>query len=339
MIFLSVFTKAEMLDKPRYSRTHRHADERFYKHKGPLLQTVEDDIFRHGTPLNVNQEMDTERMWVQIPELVAGNNATKGWAFCHPPILHWPRSKGGGKGGKGKGKREIKLDEEGEYIVENYYGPFRWECYIRGMKKYGIVCWKYKEIGDYRVPVVPPVGSGTIYQRYEPEEMKYHYRWMWKGKPDLGFDLEMCFYVWYPPAENGDFTSPAMSILQDWKMAQHVSLTTQRITHQTSRLPVFMVHHPPKGRPGDKKIEVPFGDAEDLEYEREQHNRQLEKATMSQNANRAAVEHSRALNQGYAGAENLLTTGGVYGHKPLLNSESLADIQKVKKKILFLSPP
>jgi hypothetical protein len=176
--------------------------------------------------------------------------------------------------------------------------------------------------------VVPPVGSGTIYQRYEPEEMKYHYRWMWKGKPDLGFDLEMCFYVWYPPADNGDFTSPAMSILHDWKMAQHVSLTTQRITHQTSRLPVFMVHHPPKGRPGDKKIEVPFGDAEDLEYEREQHNRQLEKATMSQNANRAAVEHSRALNEGYAGAANLLTTGGVYGHKPLLNSESLSDIQK-----------
>lgn len=76
------------------------------------------------------------------------------------------------------------------------------------------------------------------------------------------------------------------------------------------------------------KFDFPFGDAEDVEYERDQHNRHLEKGVMSRNANREAVEHSRALNEGRAMAGQLLTTGEVYGHKPLLNSESLIDIEK-----------
>jgi hypothetical protein len=70
----------------------------------------------------------------------------------------------------------------------------------------------------------------------------------------LGFDPDMRFYVWYPPTIDGTFTSPLMAVLDDWKMAKHASLTTQRITYQDSRQPVFMVHRPPKGKPGDEKV-------------------------------------------------------------------------------------
>lgn len=278
---------------------------------------MEEDILHHGKPLNVRQEQDLQNLFVEVPELVAGNNATQGWGFCHPPALRWKNS-----------KRGTKLDEADTYMFETYYMPFRWEAYIRGRKQFGLVCWKYKKIGEWNIPVIPPVGSGVIYHWFNPEDMTWHYRWMWKGQPDMGFDLDMCFYIWYPPTVDGNFTSPAMSILNDWKMAKHISLTTQRITHQASRLPVFMVHRPPKGKPGDSKFDFPFGDAEEVEYERDQHNRQLEKGVMSRNANREAVEHSRALNEGRANAGQLLTTGEVYGHKPLLNSESLIDVEK-----------
>ena len=74
-----------MLDTPH----HKHTDVRFYKRKGPLEDRVEQDILRYGCPLNIEQEADIERMFVEIPELAIGNNATKGWAFCHPPTVGW----------------------------------------------------------------------------------------------------------------------------------------------------------------------------------------------------------------------------------------------------------
>lgn len=161
--------------------------------------------------------------------------------------------------------------------METYYAPFRWESYIRGMRKFGIIPFKYKEVGKWQVPVMPPVGSGVIYQYYVKEDMRYHYRWQWKDQTDTGFDPDMCFYIWYPPTSNGSFTSPAMAILNDWKLAQQVSLTAMRIAHQASRLPVFMVHRPPKGGIGDKKMEFEYADNDDVESSRNRHNRELEK--------------------------------------------------------------
>lgn len=119
-----------------------------------------------------------------------------------------------------------------------------------------------------------------------------------------------------------------MAILNDWKISQQMSLTTLRIAHQASRLPVFMIHRPPKGAPGDKKFEFEFADNDDVESARNRHNRELEKGIMSQNANREAVEYSRALNEGRATTANLLATGTPFGHKPLLNSESLMQIEQ-----------
>lgn len=139
-----------MLDTQRYKRT----DTRFYKRKGPLEDRVEQDILRYGRPLNIEQESDIERMFTEIPELAIGNNATKGWAFCHPPTLAWE-------------KDEFALDETGRYVVETYFSPFRWEAYIRGLRKFGIIPFKYKQIDEWQYPVMPPVGSGIIYQYYD----------------------------------------------------------------------------------------------------------------------------------------------------------------------------
>jgi hypothetical protein len=162
-----------MLDTPRYRRPVKNGQ--FYgREKGPLIRKLEQDILQKGKPLNLEQEFDLDRMCVEIPELVFGTEATKGWAFCHPPIMRWPSI-------------GTKLDDQGEYVMETYFTPFRWECYIRGMKKFGLICWKNKTVGDWEVPVVPPVRSGIIYQYFDSVAMVYHYRWQWKVRREEAF--------------------------------------------------------------------------------------------------------------------------------------------------------
>jgi hypothetical protein len=40
--------------------------------------------------VGLKQESDIEEMYACNPMLVAGMEATRGWAFCHPPKVTWP---------------------------------------------------------------------------------------------------------------------------------------------------------------------------------------------------------------------------------------------------------
>ncbi len=136
----------------------------------------------------------------------------------------------------------------------------------------------------------------------------------------------MRFKVWFPPDAEGNYTSPAVSILGAYKMWKLVSLAAGRIVHQASRMPYFMVHKPPKGKPGDEKLQINFGDEEEGDIERDRHNRALERAEMSRNAVMSAVDTSRAMNNGtYDGGSG--GGGAAFSqHAPLLNSESLLEV-------------
>lgn len=100
-----------------------------------------------------------------------------------------------------------------------------------------------------------------------------------------------------------------------------------------------------------KKFEFEFGDAEELEQSRNRMNQELERGIMSRNANREAVEYSRQLNNqvGAAGAGGagsaILQAAGIPYHeqKPILNSESLLDIEKregngTMDRVIYLDP-
>ncbi len=124
------------------------------------------DLLRKTITLNKKMEVDLERMFVDVPELSEGMEAVKGWAFCHAPSVKWP-------------KLGTKPNRELQFILDRYYKEYRWQCYKRGMKQYGIVPWKTKEVGGWNVPVVPPVGSGEIRQYFDasPEKECWIYEW------------------------------------------------------------------------------------------------------------------------------------------------------------------
>jgi hypothetical protein len=105
--------------------------------------------------------------------------------------------------------------------------------------------------------------------------------------------------------------------------------------HHGANMPYFLVHQPPKvtdkhyrcgrcsyhlkkGRPGDEKIPMSFGDDEELGMDRDATNRQLEKAQMSRNSLYSAIAECNANNRGYV-------AGNRSASLPVLNSESVAD--------------
>ena len=167
------------------------------------------DMFSSVTYLNRQQEYDIEEMFTAIPTLTSGLNATQGWAFCHPPEVEWDAM-------SEAEKREF------EQMLEEFYVPFRWEAYVRGMIKYGILPWTTKRVGRNRViPVCPKIGTGVIRQYYDFEEKEMIYQWMWIGRPGMiEPDETMRFQVWSAPDINGNYTSPAVACLRSWKMAK-----------------------------------------------------------------------------------------------------------------------
>jgi hypothetical protein len=97
-------------------------------------------------------------------------------------------------------------------------------------------------------------------------------------------------------------------------------LTGERAMHHGANMPYFLVHNPPKGRPGDEKLSIPFGEVEELGMARDAHNRVLEQAQMSRNSLYSAIHESRANNRGFVSGNNALASS-----LPVLNSESLSD--------------
>lgn len=237
------------------------------------------------TQLNWKQELDIEEMYNQIPELRFAMEATRGWAFCHPVSVKWPAM-------------GTSAGPEFKYVLRKYYSPFHWESYLR-QKKFGIMPWKSRKVGDREIPVVPMIGSGSIWQWFDIEEEVMEYCWFWANRPgEITPDPDMRFTVWYAPDFYGNYTSPAVTALRTWGMTKIVGISGSRAVFHGSHMPQFLVHKPPKGRPGDEKLEIAFGDDEELAMDREKHNRMLEKAEMSRNAVRSAVATSKALNQG-----------------------------------------
>lgn len=263
-------------------------------------------------PLNTAQELDIEEMDNNIPELRFGMEATRGWAFCHPPEIKWD-------------KLDTVLDE---YIISEYIVPFRWEAYKR-QKRYGIVPYKPRTVGEYIVPVIPMIGSGTIWQYYDIEDETMVYLWYPRDRPfEQGPDPDMRFHVWYPPTFDGNYTSPYACALRTWKMAKIVTSAGSRAVTQGSDLPQFLVHTPPKGRPGDEKFQIQFGDAEELAIDRDKHNRELEKQEVSRGALRAAVAHARGIN-----AEANVFYDAY--RSPVLNSEKYSEkVEREGKSVL-----
>lgn len=271
------------------------------------------DLFHREVPLNQQQERDIQQMYVEVPELFSGTEATRGWAFCHAPSVKWPKAGG-------------KMTDELKFILERYYKPYRWECYIRGMKKYGILPWKTENVGGWNVPIVPPVGSGCIRQYFDPEAEKMVYKWYWFNRPNREYDPEMRFKVWYAPDMEGNYTSPAVASLGSYKMAKLVEQSAGRVVYQSAHMPYFMVHRPPKGKPGDEKVPISFGDAEEGDMEVDRFNRQLQKGEMSRNALDSAIAMSKSMNR--AGEASSGRAAGFVPHSPLLNSESMSDVEK-----------
>lgn len=58
--------------------------------------------------LNRRQEKEIAKMFRSVTSLVAGMEATKGWAFCHPPNILW----------KQLGEQ---ADKEFKFILKRYY--------------------------------------------------------------------------------------------------------------------------------------------------------------------------------------------------------------------------
>lgn len=267
---------------------------------------------RHYTELNRKQQDDIELMKRNIPAWHSGQQATKGWAFCHPPEVEWP------------GVGTVNSEAFKELLVDHYM-DFRWETNTRRIE-YGIMPWTVKTLKDgRRIPVIPPIGTGTIKQYYDFEEKEWVYHWFWRDSPTPGEpDLDVYFKVWHKPDIYGNYTSPAASALRAWKLALEASLAGERAMYHGSRMPYFLVHAPPKGRPGDEKFKMNFADEEDLEMERDAHNRELEKGVMSRNAVRAAVAESIAQNRG--GSSRQITESRF--KTPIINSESYMEAEE-----------
>lgn len=261
-------------------------------------------LFNKGVYLNENQEADIEEMYLSIPELRSGLEATRGWAFCHPPEVKWPLM-------------GTVASREFTYILKEYYMEFRWKSHL-ARYKFGILAYYFEKIGEHWIPRIPKRGTGRIRQYWDSENRRMVYQWFWHDAPDkLLPDPMMRFKVWFEPDIDGNYTSPAVAALHTWKMAKIALLSGQRAVHHGSNMPYFLVHQPPKGRPGDEKLTINFGDAEELEMERDAFNRQLEKGYMSRNAVRSSVAEARAANRGLSTKATQYT--------PILNSETVAE--------------
>jgi hypothetical protein len=277
--------------------------------------------------VGVTQEDDIEDMFQNIPTLTAGLNATEGWAFCHEPDVKWPAL-------------NKKADETHfKPKLVKYYKPLRWEFYKR-MKKFGITAWgvrtvgkragargaggkgkagtKGSNVGEERVPYVPPVGTGRIRQHWDKEQSTMVYRWFWTHSIDGKPDLDMRFIVWNPPDIYGNYTSPAAAALSTWKMNKISTLSASRAAYHGSHLPTFLVHNPPRFRAGEDQINLEFGDAEELGMQREAWARSGQRQRMSIADARQAVSDSRAINEGQSAL-------GAPCVNPVLNSETIRE--------------
>lgn len=279
-----------------------------------VTQLITRDMLNQAKSLNVQQERDLDEMFATVPELFNGMEATRGWAFCHPPTVKWK-------------KLQSVMGPDFKFILERYYMKFRWESYLE-WKKYGIVAYKYRDVGGWRVPFVIMRGHGTIKQYYDHDTEQMVYMYFKNSTPDASFDPEVRFKVFYAPNAAGHYKSPAMSALRDYKMTKAVYRGAERTVHQTSRMPLFMVHTPPKIRPGDERVQVDFGDDEELDENRRKYNNELEKGYMARNALDDAIRQSDGANRGRRGMTNGASGPGFVNHSPLLNSESLADVQQ-----------
>ena len=188
------------------------------------------------------------------------------------------------------------------------------------MKRFGITAWGLRYVGkDEWVPYCPPVGTGYIKQYWHRKSCTIKYEWYWLNTPDAQYpDTTMRFKVWYPPDMAGNYTSPAASALHIWKMAKIATLSASRAAYHGSHLPTFLVHNPPRYKPGEDHVEVEYGDDSELSMRRDAFYEQMHRQQVTRNEARGAVEQSRAINSGYQGpSPNDI--------QPVLNSESIRE--------------
>ena len=73
---------------------------------------------------------------------------------------------------------------------------FRWQAYLR-KKAFGICPYKTRQVGSWRVPVIPPLGKGQIKRFWDVEEEMWIYQWFWSNRPNMpGPDPDMRFKIW-----------------------------------------------------------------------------------------------------------------------------------------------
>ena len=255
----------------------------------------------NGVQIGMAQERDIEEMFTKMPMLHAGMEATNGWALCHEPVIKWPDL--------GKRGNEKNL---GPY-VRRYIVPLRWEFYKR-RKQFGITAWGQRKVGDEWVPYCPPIGSGFIWRTWDKDERCYLYQWYWYNQENALPDTSMRIKIWYEPDINGNYTSPAASVLGMFGLDKVVIASASRAIFHAAYLPTFLVSTPPRYKPGEEKIEIDWADAEELGMQREGWARANER----QQLDRGAAENAAAM--AYAANRNLQTLD--WGRNPVLNSES-----------------
>jgi len=178
----------------------------------------------NGVQIGLMQERDIEELYSKMPMLHAGMEATKGWALCHDPEIVWPDL------GKRGNKRVL-----GPYI-KRYITPLRWEFYKR-MKQFGITAWGQRQVGDEWVPYCPPIGSGFIWRTWDKDERCYLYQWYWYNQENALPDTNMRIKIWYEPDINGNYTSPAASVLPMFGLCK-VRGVVRRFFSNVSPLPL-----------------------------------------------------------------------------------------------------
>lgn len=274
-----------------------------------LQSVLVNQLFNRAVILNQDMAVFLDHLFDTNPALAAGLAATKGWAFCHPPELYWPSL--GTKAGK-----------DMQYILKQYYQPFRWKCYIEKKKK-GLVVWTKRRIGEFDdVPEVVDPEAGFIRMYYDVENKKRVYQWFWHNRPEqIEPDNSVFFKVWSEPSLSGEYRSPAVNALRTCRMADIASISGERAMFQGSHMPYFLVHQPPPNRPGDEKLRMDFADDDAIGADRAAHNRQIERAEVDKAVLRKNLDYARALNNGLKGSFAGTST-------PLVNVESQVDRER-----------
>lgn len=194
------------------------------------------------TPIVVSEVQDVYEIYHKTSVVKTSRDAFLSMCLHNPPQVKF-----------NSGETTRLPTEQLNLILTLYFVPWLKASYD-WIKMVGVFPWYFETIRDtgFRVPVVPPFGSGYIVTLLN-DRHKQEFRWYWSdtGKHDRKMFFERKDHV---PTLNGSLTSPIASLLGEWKTQKIVRQSHELAAYRQAHQQHVFEYHPPRNQVGDDNV-------------------------------------------------------------------------------------